>query len=186
MVLFCFLCSRAFLCPCGAEEAEPPRFFLGDIVITATRTERLFRDIPASAGIIDKNDMGRQKVYTLDEALRYQAGLSSLMVQDETGISSHVGLRGFRGQGRTQLLLNGHPINGGYNGQVDWTMLPVEGIDRIEIVRGPYSALYGGTAMGGTIQIITRDIEKTTLSAKGLVGEDNTKGYRLHFGAKPW
>jgi len=60
--------------------------------------------------------------------------------------------------------LNGHPVNGGYDGQVNGVGLPIENVDQIEIVRGPYSALYGGTAMGGTIQIITRDIDKTTLS----------------------
>ena len=127
----------------GANAENPKILSLGEIVITATRSERKIQDVPAHAAVITRDKIENQNSLTLDEVLRYQSGLSSVMTRDSTGTSRQISLRGFRGQGRTQLLLDGHPINGGYNGQVDWASLPISNIERLEIVKGPYSALYG-------------------------------------------
>ncbi|MBN2372624.1 TonB-dependent receptor [bacterium] len=172
---------------CSNACADAPiSLLLDDVVVTATKTERKIQDIPANVTVITRESIERRNILSLDDALRNQAGLSSIMAQDSTGSSRNIGLRGFRGQGRTQILLNGHPLNGGYNGIVDWSSLPIYNIERIEIVRGPYSALYGGTAMGGTIQIITHDPEKTSVYLKGIYGEDRTKAFHLHFGTRVW
>ncbi len=53
--------------------------------------------------------------------------------------------------------LDGQPLNDAYTGGIEWGTLPVSNIERIEVVRGGASALYGGNAMGGVINIITRD-----------------------------
>ncbi len=166
----------------GANAENPKILSLEEIVVTASRSERKIQDIPAHATVITRDKIESRNILTLDEALRYQSGLSSVMVRDMAGSSRQISLRGFRGQGKTQILLNGHPLNGGYNGQVDWSSLPISNIERLKIVKGPYSALYGGAAMGGTIQIITRDSKKPSAYLKGLLGEDQTKGWRFHFG----
>ena len=178
---FLIICFLAY----GWAEADTNNqktLSLGKIVITASRSEKKIRDIAAHAGVISPEKIEKQNILTLDQALSSQSGLSSVMVQDMTGTSRQISLRGFRGQGRTQILLNGHPVNGGYNGQVDWASLPISNLERLEIVKGPYSALYGGAAMGGTIQIITRDSKETNLYIKELSGQDRTKSWRLHFG----
>ena len=54
------------------------------------------------------------------------------------------------------MLLDGQPLNDSYYGTVNWTMLPVGEFERVEVARGPFSSLYGGNAMGGVINLITR------------------------------
>ena len=73
-----------------------------------------------------------------------------------------------RGDERTLVMVNGIPINDGYASQSPWNEIPIDSVERIEVTRGPGSALYGGNAMGGVINIILREPEE--LTAKVRVG----------------
>ncbi len=64
-------------------------------------------------------------------------------------------VRGTSSTSHTLIMLNGMPLNSGWYGGVNWQNMSMENIDRVEIVRGPASALYGGNAMGGAINVIT-------------------------------
>ena len=68
------------------------------------------------------------------------------------------------------ILVDGVPQNDANNGQVNWTMIDTESIERIEVLRGPYSSLHGGNAMGGVVSIFTRMPERTGATLKVGVG----------------
>jgi iron complex outermembrane receptor protein len=80
------------------------------------------------------------------------------------------------GSGRTLVLIDGVPMNSQYDGQVDWSQLATQDVERVEIVRGVGSGLYGSNAMGGIINIITRQPEEgINTTIKGEYGSNNTK-----------
>ena len=77
-------------------------------------------------------------------------------------------LRGAGGgsQGRTLILIDGLPINDTWSGQVAWSQIAKEDVARVEVIRGPASALYGGSALGGVINIITKNPVKKPIGFK--------------------
>ncbi|MCD4811486.1 TonB-dependent receptor, partial [bacterium] len=89
---------------------------------------------------------------------------------------------GFKGDQYTLILLDGQPLNDAYTGGVEWGMLPVDNIERIEVIRGAASALYGGNAMGGVINIITKTPERFEASATAGYGTYGTRRYRFSIG----
>lgn len=82
-----------------------------------------------------------------------------------------------RGQRRTFVLLDGHPLNDPCKGAGVWTTIPVEELERIEVVRGPFPARYGGNAMGGVIQILTRPVDLHRFGLRGEYGPQETSRY---------
>ncbi len=66
------------------------------------------------------------------------------------------------------------PLNNGYTGGAQWANIPIENIERIEIIRGPFSALYGSSAMGGVVNIITKRSAKPETTITAGLGTDNT------------
>jgi len=138
-------------------------FDLGQVVVTATRTQRQIANIPASVSVIGSEDIKASAFERVDDILRATAGLN---VDYHYGMHTVAGnrpvnLRGTGGYGeRTLVLVDGVPQNNANNGWVEWSQIPKEAIERIEIVRGPSSALYGSNAMGGVINIITKKPEK--------------------------
>jgi iron complex outermembrane receptor protein len=159
---------------------------LEKIVVTATRTERNPDDVPASITIITSEDIRKQNIKTVDEALAQVPGAFDRRGKGLADTRASVTLRGFPGQGRTLVLLDGQNISTAYTNDVDWSSMPVENIERIEVIRGPFSALYGGSAMGGVINIITKTPKKLEFLAKGGYGTFDTWTYYLGAGDRLW
>ena len=90
------------------------------------------------------------------------------------------------------ILKDGVTLNNGYDGSVSFTALPTENIERIEVVQGPFSSLYGGYAMGGVVNIITKMPEKREFTVKSGYGSswhrgeslDDMQKYYLSYGDK--
>src|SRR6266550_2686144 len=128
-------------------ESEP-------VVVSATRFDIPLDQSPASVSMISSNDLEQKQIERVSEALREVPGLS--VVQTGTaGQLTSVFTRGLRSE-HTQVLLDGIPINQGLAGQFNFADLTTEDIDRIEVVRGPQSTLYGPRALAGVIQIFTK------------------------------
>src|SRR5713101_4751411 len=128
-------------------EAEP-------VIVSATRFDIPLDQSPASVSVITSEDIQRKQIERVSDALREVPGLS--VVQTGTaGQLTSVFMRGLPSQDM-QVLLNGIPINQGLAGQFDFANLMTDDIDRIEIVRGPQSTLYGPRALAGVIQIFTK------------------------------
>ena len=142
-------------------EAEP-------VVVSATRFDIPLDQSPASVSVITSEDIEQKQIERVSDALREVPGLS--VVQTGTaGQLTSVFMRGLPSQDM-QVLLNGIPINQGLAGQFDFANLMTDDIDRIEVVRGPQSTLYGPRALAGVIQIFTKRGEGQpgiTLSAEG-------------------
>src|SRR5438067_274797 len=138
------------------------------VVVSATRFDIPLDQLPASASVISSEDLEQKQIERVSDALREVPGLA--VVQTGTpGQLTSVFTRGLN-SAHTQVLLDGIPINQGLAGQFDFANLTTDNIDRIEIVRGPQSTLYGPRALAGVIQIFTKQGSGPpgiTLSAEG-------------------
>jgi vitamin B12 transporter len=127
---------------------------LDEIIVTATRTEIALADSIVPAQVIDRADIERSQARSLPELLRGRAGID-VGNQGGPGKLSTVFIRGSESD-HVLVLVDGVRVGSATAGLVAFQDLPVEQIDRIEIVRGPRSSLYGSEAIGGVIQIFTR------------------------------
>ena len=124
------------------------------VVVSATRFDIPLDQSPASVSVISSEDIEQKQIERVSDALREVPGLS--VVQTGTaGQLTSVFIRGLRSE-HTQVLLDGIPINQGLQGAFNFADLTTEDIDRIEVVRGPQSTLYGPRALAGVIQIFTK------------------------------
>ncbi|MDO4177931.1 MAG: TonB-dependent receptor [Phascolarctobacterium sp.] len=150
-----------------AAEESVDSFDLDQIVVTAQRTETKDLTTAAALTVITAEDIEMKGATTITEALRMTAGITDTSYNgngDDFGSSqSRVYLRGF--DKGALVLLNGAPIN--IFNYASLSGIPVEAVERIEVVRGAQSVLYGSEAMGGVINVITKSgngKQKTTLS----------------------
>src|SRR6201997_2705794 len=124
------------------------------VVVSATRFDIPLDQSPASVSVISSEDIEQKQIQRMSDALREVPGLS--VVQTGTaGQLTSVFTRGLRSE-HTQVLLDGIPINQGLLGAFDFANLTIDDIDRVEVVRGPQSTLYGPRALAGVIQIFTK------------------------------
>ncbi|MCE5181817.1 MAG: TonB-dependent receptor [Betaproteobacteria bacterium] len=145
-----------------ASAEEIPLYHGDEIVVTATRTPQ-----PASALLNDVTVIGRDEIaragqFTLSGLLAMQPGIQQI-ANGSPGANAAVLLRG-GSAGHTLVLVDGQRIGSGTLGSssmsaVAWSRLPLAQIERIEILRGPASSLYGSDAIGGVVQIFTRRSE---------------------------
>ncbi|MBU4503669.1 MAG: TonB-dependent receptor, partial [Proteobacteria bacterium] len=187
LLLICLL-GLIFIIPGPAlaeekeKEAEKGIIKLEEIVVTATKTEKKVEDAPGSVSIVSREEIERRNIKTVDEALSEITGVFAKRNKGLMDSTSSIRLRGFNGDQYTLILLDGQPLNDAYTGGLEWGMLPVDNIERIEVIRGAASALYGGNAMGGVINIITKTPEKLEASATAGYGTHDTRRYRFSLG----
>ena len=139
---------------------------VNEVVVTATRSERTLSDVPVSASVIDSTTVQDTPAQSLDDVLRHVPGVN-LPVQ--TGIEAHptadnVSMRGLGGI-HALVLVDAVPLNDPFFGYIQWGRIPLELIDRVEVVRGGGAPLWGNFAMGGVINVVTRAPEEDTAIA---------------------
>lgn len=122
------------------------------VVVTGTRTEQQLSESPVPVIVIARPQIERSGARDLAELLQREGGVH---VGQLAGRGSTVEIQGLSSE-HVLILVDGRRVNGRVNGAVDLARLRVASIERIEIVRGPSSALYGADALGGVVQIITR------------------------------
>ncbi|HEX7516395.1 MAG TPA: TonB-dependent receptor [Chthoniobacterales bacterium] len=125
-----------------------------EIVVSATRIPTPEDESPASVSVITAQDLEIKQTRRVADALREVPGVSVAQTGAPGQLTS-VFTRGLRSE-HTQVLLDGIPINQGLAGLFNFADLVVDDVDRIEIVRGPQSTLYGPRALAGVIQIFTK------------------------------
>lgn len=133
---------------------------LNEVVVTATRTERKLSSLPLPTSIITSEVISRAGVTRLNEILAEQTGLIT--------IPDFGGVEGIQVQGLdaayTLIMVDGVPLVGRSAGTLDLSRISVGNIERIEIVKGASSSLYGSEALAGVINIITKKPKKDNLS----------------------
>lgn len=130
------------------------------MVVTATRTERVLSSLPLPMTIITAETIAKTGVTRLNEILSEQTGI--ILIPDESGFEG-VQIQGLDAA-YTMILIDGLPLVGRSSGVLDLSRVSVGNIERIEIVKGASSALYGSEAMGGVINVITKRPKKDMLS----------------------
>ena len=130
-------------------------FYLPGLVVTAGKRPESLENVAASVDVLSDTAIARHAVNTVDEAVNRVPGVQF--------INGQVNIRGSSGfeQGlgaRVLLLVDGVPMNEADRAGIDWDLVPVDDAERIEIVKGAGSSLYGSAALGGVVNIITRDI----------------------------
>ena len=152
---------------------------LGEVSVTATKTLQNTLESPASVSVVTAAKIEEKSVLRTDEALTEVAGayVRSLDNVTPNSYSNSVSLRGIPQYYRTAVLLDGVVMNNAFAGGVNWSNMPVDDIERIEVVKGPFSSLYGGSAMGGVINVITKEPTKRELIIKTGYGSNNFKNF---------
>ncbi|HRU93217.1 MAG TPA: TonB-dependent receptor plug domain-containing protein, partial [Candidatus Marinimicrobia bacterium] len=128
--------------------------FQESVTITATRGHNLITEVPSSVDVIKMEDLEVRNPQNLAEALQ---NLQGVYIKDYGGLGNTktISLRGSSSE-QVLVMLDGQRLNNPQTGQVDLALIETEGIERIEVVRGGNSALYGSDAVGGVINIITK------------------------------
>ncbi len=132
---------------------EPRRY---ELVVTATRVETSEKEIASSLTVITRKDLARLKKATVPDVLQDVVG-ATVIRSGGVGATASVMLRGGNSE-HTKVLLDGIDINDPMNPSrsCDLAHIPLDQVERIEILRGPQSTLYGSDALGGVVNIITR------------------------------
>lgn len=151
------------------------------VVVTATRGELTQEQTPNSTSVVTLQENRIRNTPTLDQSLNLLEGVFAFRAKGLMDNEARIMMRGFGNQNRTLILLDGQPLNDGYTGNVLWTMLPVNEVERVEVARGPFSSLYGGNAMGGVVNILTRPIERRAFEASAQYGTFNTTNYHARY-----
>lgn len=150
-----------------------------ELVVTATRVEQRVSEVIGSVSVITRADIDRRAVQSLQDLLRGETGLS---VSNNGGLGklSNVFMRGADAE-QVLVLVDGVRVGGVTAGTASLEYLPVDQIERIEIIRGPRSSLYGSDAIGGVIQIFTRRGDAPAVSLG--YGSNDTLNASASFGA---
>src|SRR5262245_8410947 len=156
-----------------------PAGLLETVTVTPARSAESLGNIPASVSILDAAEIRDSPALVADDVLRRLPTFS--LFRRSSSISSHpttqgVSLRGIgpSGVSRTLVLVDGVPFNDPFGGWVYWTRVPMDSVDRVEVVDGSSSSLYGNYAMGGVINIVSTRAARRTIDLKGQYGNLNT------------
>lgn len=151
--------------PAAAQEPVPVPVFHEDVVVTASADTEVRADLPAAVTVIDGKEIEARQSHDLADLLNTVPGLSVVQA-GSPGQQTSVFTRGTNSN-QTLLLWNGIPLNDPYFGGANWQFVPLDGVNRVEVVRGPFSALYGSDAVGGVVQVLTGTRQGGTVNVEG-------------------
>lgn len=174
--IVCLLLAAA---PWGAAQ---PAVFADRITVTATGSEEPVDEVPLPVTVIDREEIEATQEESLADLLRRVPGLTVMRSGGEGAVTS-VFTRGTESD-HTLVMLDGVRLNSPYFAGYDWSLLPTAGIGRVEVARGPFSALWGADALGGVVNVVpARAGSGLTASILGEGGED---AWRRLEGAVGW
>jgi len=153
-----------------------------EIVVTATMTRKAVKDCSASVSVVDEVDL---KATSASNAMNLLSYLPGLFIRKTGDFGrSDVDIRGIGQRGRRiAVLVDGRPEKMGLFGCAVTHSFPLDNVERIEVVRGPSSVLYGSEAMGGVINILTHEPrEKTEIAFTASYGSYDTRQLNLKYG----
>ncbi len=158
-------CAQSILKDKGETELS---VFLNEVVVTGTGTEHYLKDAPVQTEVITGKALEQYQARSIDDLL---SSLSPSLTFHDGDMGSHIQLNGLNND-YILIMVNGKRMNGDVGGQNDLNQLNLANIERIEIVKGAASSLYGSDAIAGVINIITkRNREKVELTNTSRVGE---------------
>jgi outer membrane cobalamin receptor len=149
------------------------------VTVTPARAELRLSAAPASVSVFDAKDVSNAAAQTFDDLLRQAPGFSvfrrsSSIVANPTTLGVSLRGAGASGASRTLVLADGVPLNDAFGGWVYWDRVPRAAVDRIELVRGGSSDLYGSDALSGVINVITRPPTQRVINVETGYGNRDT------------
>jgi iron complex outermembrane receptor protein len=159
-------------------DSKQANYTMDEIVVTATKKEEKRKDISNSMVVLDAVDIEESSAMSLGELLANEPGLDWRTRGNYGGASEEIKIRGMSSNG-TQVLINGMSLNSPSLGTANVSSIPLNSIERVEVVKGSGSLLYGSGAMGGTVNIITKRPEKGVVDLKASAGYGTNNLYRL-------
>ncbi|MBN9480923.1 MAG: TonB-dependent receptor [Bordetella sp.] len=176
--------GTAYAADAPVEATDQRTHQVADVVVTAAGFEQKIVEAPASISVISQEDLARKPYMTLLDAVRDLEGVDIGETRDKTGQGT-VSIRGM-GSDYTLILVNGRRQNNhgdiypnSFGGNQFNHIPPLDAIERIEVIRGPASTLYGADAMGGVINIITKrslDRWNGSVTVSRSIEEDSAYG----------
>ncbi len=166
---------------------QPEASEIETFVVTATRTDSRIINTPVRINQLGPKLIAGLPVHSVDEILKVAPGINYSRTFGIFSTKATVTMRGMssKEQGRVLILVDGIPMNKSDGGGFDWNMVDVGMVQKIEVTKGAGSAIYGGNAMGGIINIITRKPEGPLFVNAGLeYGSFNTMGGKIIAGGK--
>ncbi len=174
----------AGVAPAGRAQQIPA--FSDSVVVTATGEVERATEVAAATSVITAAQLEAFGVASVADALRWVPGVTVLRSGLDGGVTSLF----VRGTSPTQtlVLFDGVRLNSPFFGGYDWSLPMASGLDRVEVVRGPYSALYGADAIGGVVQLIPEHAAGTRLRAFAEAGGSGWQREELNasFAAGRW
>ena len=150
------------------------------ITVTPSRTEQRLGDVPASVSVVSRERIQESPAVVVDDVLRLVPTFS--LFRRTSSLSSHpttqgVSLRGVgpSGVSRSLVLIDGVPFNDPFGGWVYWTRVPLDSVDRIEVVDGTSSSVYGSYALGGVINVVSARPQPRTVEFRTQFGNKDTR-----------
>jgi vitamin B12 transporter len=156
--------------------------FRDEITVTAIGEEVGTDAVPGPVTVLTREEIDDSQSESVVDLLRRLPG-AIVMQQGDNGKLATVFTRGTESD-QTLVLFDGIRLNSPYFGGYDWSQLPTAGLDRIEMVRGPYSALYGAEAIGGVVNLIPG--RAVSGLHGGLVAEGGSAGWERYEGTLTW
>jgi outer membrane receptor protein involved in Fe transport len=146
----------------AGEEPAPEAAVEETVVVTASRIDQAEEDVAANVTVITEEEIEHGASYTTDDFLRRVPGFS--LFRRSSSLVAHpttqgVSLRGIgpSGVSRTLVLVDGLPVNDPFGGWIYWSRIPPSRVERVELVRGGVSSVWGNSALGGVVHLLTRD-----------------------------
>ncbi len=157
--------------PPAAQTSPAVPAFEDSVVVSASLEPEARQESPAAVTVITQQELQDRQVTNLSDAVSVVPGVT-VSQSGSPGQQTSLFLRGTNSN-QTLLLWNGISLNDPYFGAVNWQFVPTDGAQRIEVARGPFSALYGSNAIGGVVQVLTGSRQGGTVR---LEGGDNNYG----------
>ena len=164
--IFVFAGILGGVIPAAAQ--TPPPTVRETVTVTATLEEERVDEVPASVDVITAAEIRARGATAISDLLKTVPGLA-VVRSGVPGQATSLFSRGTESD-HTLVLWNGIELNDPYFGGFNWAFLATEGVERIEVARGPFSALYGSDALGGVVQVLSAPVEGVKLRLEG--GED--------------
>ena len=173
------LCLAGLGQPLFAEEVDQKTpVMMNEVVVTATKTEEQRKDVPHSVIVVDDVVIDESPATSLGDLLGGELGVDWRTRGNYGGAAQEIHIRGMSGDG-SQVLVNGVTLNSPSLGVADAGRIPPNAIDRIEVVKGSGSVLYGSGAMGGTVNITTKNPQHDGAAAEISAGIDTETSYQI-------
>ena len=152
---------------------------LNEVIVTATKTFRQLSNLPLPAKLISKNEIDKSSSSRLSDILDDQIGI---FIVPDFGGANGIQIQGLDSQ-YTLILIDGYPLIGRQSGTLDLDRISIGNIDKIEIIKGSSSSLYGTDAIGGVINLITsKAMDSISFDISSKISSYSSKEYDLNFG----